>query len=97
MSLTLLVLVCIGSVSYTTSIGLCTMDTCYCYISLVVVFACLGFLSPPNRGAFMTAVLVCYPIDTILTIIIHYCIFSQILYVFLGSIAGYTSARLYKC
>ena len=26
--------------------------------SLYVVFACLGFLSPPNRGALMTAVLV---------------------------------------
>ena len=27
--------------------------------SSLPVFACLGFLSPPNRGAFMTAVLVC--------------------------------------
>ncbi|KAL5476329.1 hypothetical protein EMCRGX_G026258 [Ephydatia muelleri] len=43
---------------------------------IALVFACLGFLSPPNRGALMTAVLV--------------------LYVFLGSISGYLSARLYK-
>lgn len=29
-----------------------------CVIQYIIVFACLGFLSPPNRGAFMTAVLV---------------------------------------
>jgi len=29
-----------------------------CVYLLFAVFACLGFLSPPNRGALMTAVLV---------------------------------------
>ena len=29
-----------------------------CMTLVALVFACLGFLSPPNRGAFMTAVLV---------------------------------------
>ena len=43
---------------------------------IVLVFACLGFLSPPNRGAFATAVLV--------------------LFVCMGAVAGYISARLYK-
>ena len=43
---------------------------------IALVFACLGFLSPPNRGALLTAVLV--------------------LYVFMGAVAGYISARLYK-
>jgi len=42
----------------------------------VVVFACLGFLSPANRGSLMTCVLV--------------------LYVCLGTPAGYVSARIYK-
>lgn len=41
-----------------------------------VVFACLGFLSPANRGALMTCTLV--------------------LYVCLGTPAGYVSARVYK-
>jgi len=27
-------------------------------ILIALIFACLGFLSPPNRGALMTAVLV---------------------------------------
>ena len=40
------------------------------------VFACLGFLSPANRGALMTCALV--------------------LYVCLGTPAGYVSARIYK-
>lgn len=40
------------------------------------VFACLGFLSPANRGALMTC--------------------SMILYVCLGTPAGYISARIYK-
>jgi len=40
------------------------------------VFACLGFLSPANRGSLMTCVLV--------------------LYVCLGTPAGYVSARIYK-
>ena len=44
------------------------------YVS--VVFACLGFLSPANRGSLMTCVLV--------------------LYVCLGTPAGYVSARIYK-
>jgi hypothetical protein len=42
----------------------------------LVVFACLGFLSPANRGALMTCTLV--------------------LYVCLGTPAGYVSARIYK-
>jgi len=43
---------------------------------ITLVFACLGFLSPANRGALMTCALV--------------------LYVCLGTPAGYASARLYK-
>lgn len=43
---------------------------------ITLVFACLGFLSPANRGALMTCALV--------------------LYVCLGTPAGYTSARIYK-
>ena len=58
------------SVSAGTGVQICIMTL----VSLV--FACLGFLSPPNRGALMTTVLV--------------------LYVFLGMVAGYVSARLYK-
>ena len=42
----------------------------------VVVFACLGFLSPANRGSLMTC--------------------SLVLYVCLGTPAGYVSARIYK-
>ncbi|XP_019646517.1 PREDICTED: transmembrane 9 superfamily member 2-like isoform X2 [Branchiostoma belcheri] len=41
-----------------------------------LIFACLGFLSPANRGALMTCVI--------------------ILYVCLGTPAGYVSARMYK-
>lgn len=41
-----------------------------------VVLACLGFLSPANRGALMTC--------------------SVVLWVLLGTPAGYVSARLYK-
>lgn len=44
--------------------------------SVTLVFACLGFLSPANRGALMTCALV--------------------LYVCLGTPAGYVSARIYK-
>ena len=58
------------SVSVGTGVQICIMTL----VSLV--FACLGFLSPPNRGALMTTVLV--------------------LYVFLGLVSGYVSARLYK-
>ncbi|ELT97770.1 hypothetical protein CAPTEDRAFT_180051 [Capitella teleta] len=43
---------------------------------ITLVFACMGFLSPANRGALMTCVLV--------------------LYVCLGTPAGYISARIYK-
>jgi transmembrane 9 superfamily protein 2/4 len=43
---------------------------------ITLLFACLGFLSPANRGALMTCVLV--------------------LYVCLGTPAGYVSARIYK-
>lgn len=41
-----------------------------------VVLACLGFLSPANRGALMTC--------------------AVVLWVLLGTPAGYVSARLYK-
>jgi len=43
---------------------------------VTLVFACLGFLSPANRGSLMTCVIV--------------------LYVCLGTPAGYLSARIYK-
>ncbi|KAL3281178.1 hypothetical protein HHI36_004396 [Cryptolaemus montrouzieri] len=47
------------------------------FMTLVTLaFACLGFLSPANRGALMSC--------------------AMILYVLLGSPAGYTSARIYK-
>lgn len=42
-----------------------------------VVFACLGFLSPANRGALMTC--------------------AVVLWVLLGTPAGYVAARYYKC
>jgi len=83
-----------NSVSFTDNVTICCLwcvsDTlCYCemvwwwwwwsewcvYLSLTV-FACLGFLSPANRGSLMTCVLV--------------------LYVCLGTPAGYVSARIYK-
>lgn len=41
-----------------------------------IAFACLGFLSPANRGALMTC--------------------AMVLYVCLGTTAGYTAARIYK-
>lgn len=44
---------------------------------LFPVFACLGFLSPANRGALMTC--------------------AVVLWVLLGTPAGYVAARLYKC
>ena len=43
---------------------------------ITLVFACLGFLSPANRGALMTC--------------------AMVLYVCLGTPAGYVSARIYK-
>lgn len=48
----------------------------FCMTVITLVFACLGFLSPANRGALMTC--------------------SLVLYVCLGTPAGYVSARLYK-
>lgn len=45
-------------------------------MSAAVVLACLGFLSPANRGALMTC--------------------AVVLWVLLGTPAGYVSARLYK-
>lgn len=44
------------------------------FVSLVL--ACLGFLSPANRGALMTC--------------------AVVLWVLLGTPAGYVSARMYK-
>lgn len=47
------------------------------FMTLVTLaFACLGFLSPANRGALMTC--------------------AMVVFVCLGAIAGYTSARIYK-
>lgn len=43
---------------------------------ITLIFACLGFLSPANRGALMTC--------------------SLVLYVCLGTPAGYVSSRIYK-
>lgn len=43
---------------------------------VTLAFACLGFLSPANRGALMTC--------------------AMVLYVLLGTPAGYVSARIYK-
>ncbi|XP_037960116.1 transmembrane 9 superfamily member 2 [Teleopsis dalmanni] len=47
-----------------------------CMTLITLAFACLGFLSPANRGALMTC--------------------SMVLYVALGTPAGYVSARIYK-
>lgn len=48
----------------------------YLFELLFSVLACLGFLSPANRGALMTC--------------------AVVLWVLLGTPAGYVSARLYK-
>ncbi|XP_043255737.1 transmembrane 9 superfamily member 2 [Colletes gigas] len=48
----------------------------FCMTLVTLAFACLGFLSPANRGALMTC--------------------AMVLYVCLGTIAGYVSARIYK-
>lgn len=48
----------------------------FCMTLVTLAFACLGFLSPANRGALMTC--------------------SMVLYVLLGTPAGYISARVYK-
>ncbi len=47
-----------------------------CMSFLTIVFSCLGFLSPANRGALLMAEL--------------------LLYVLMGWVAGYVTARLYK-
>ena len=61
-------------------------------IFLVLFIACLGFLSPANRGALGNA---------FITIIITRNVYisgttAVTLFVLLGTPAGYTSARLYK-
>ncbi|KAJ8960829.1 hypothetical protein NQ318_020125 [Aromia moschata] len=48
----------------------------FCMSLVTLAFACLGFLSPANRGALMTC--------------------AMVLYVLLGSPAGYISSRIYK-
>lgn len=48
----------------------------FCMALVTLAFACLGFLSPANRGALMTC--------------------SMVLFVLLGTPAGYVSARIYK-
>nr|CAD7455405.1 unnamed protein product [Timema tahoe] len=48
----------------------------FCMTLITLAFACLGFLSPANRGALMT----CF----------------MVLFVCLGTPAGYVSARIYK-
>lgn len=48
----------------------------FCMTLVTLAFACLGFLSPANRGALMTC--------------------AMVLYVLLGTPAGYVSARVYK-
>ncbi|KAG1685800.1 Membrane-associated protein Hem [Nymphon striatum] len=55
-------------------LGVGAQVLCMCFITLV--FACLGFLSPANRGSLMTC--------------------SLVLFVCLGTPAGYISARMYK-
>ncbi|XP_050338815.1 transmembrane 9 superfamily member 2 isoform X1 [Bactrocera neohumeralis] len=47
-----------------------------CMTLITLAFACLGFLSPANRGALMTC--------------------SMVLFVSLGTPAGYVSSRIYK-
>lgn len=48
----------------------------FCMTLVTLAFACMGFLSPANRGALMTC--------------------AMVLYVLLGTPAGYVSARVYK-
>lgn len=48
----------------------------FCMTLVTLAFACLGFLSPANRGALMTC--------------------AMVLFVLLGTPAGYISARIYK-
>uniref|UniRef100_A0A336LZU5 Transmembrane 9 superfamily member n=1 Tax=Culicoides sonorensis TaxID=179676 RepID=A0A336LZU5_CULSO len=48
----------------------------FCMTMVTLAFACLGFLSPANRGSLMTC--------------------AMVLFVLLGTPAGYISARIYK-
>ncbi|KAJ1521153.1 hypothetical protein ONE63_002848 [Megalurothrips usitatus] len=48
----------------------------FCMVLVTLAFACMGFLSPANRGALMTC--------------------AMVLFVWLGTPAGYVSARVYK-
>lgn len=48
----------------------------FCMSLITLAFACLGFLSPANRGSLMTC--------------------AMVLFVLLGTPAGYVSARVYK-
>jgi transmembrane 9 superfamily member 2/4 len=48
----------------------------FCMSLITLAFACLGFLSPANRGALMTC--------------------AMVLFVLLGTPAGFVSARIYK-
>lgn len=48
----------------------------FCMTMVTLAFACLGFLSPANRGSLMTC--------------------AMVLFVLLGTPAGYISARVYK-
>ncbi|KAE8751634.1 hypothetical protein FOCC_FOCC001482 [Frankliniella occidentalis] len=48
----------------------------FCMVLVTLAFACMGFLSPANRGALMTC--------------------AMVLFVWLGTPAGYVSARIYK-
>lgn len=58
----------------TGNFDMCPQITRFFLVSLVL--ACLGFLSPANRGALMTC--------------------AVVLWVLLGTPAGYVSARMYK-
>ncbi|KAI6658978.1 Transmembrane 9 superfamily member 4-like isoform X3 [Oopsacas minuta] len=48
----------------------------FCTIFVIFLLACLGFLSPDNKGALLT--------------------YSIVIFMFMGSIGGYTSGRFYK-
>lgn len=62
---------------YKIQITIVHKDLFYCgSVMFVPAFACLGFLSPANRGALMTC--------------------AMVLFVCLGTPAGYVSARVYK-
>lgn len=70
---------CLNLLNVSNFIHLCNPRTWQCFppFSRSVVFACLGFLSPANRGALMTC--------------------AVVLWVLLGTPAGYVAARYYKC